>query len=310
MAMPRKIPFDDRVSASLERLSPAGTQVVRYFQLNREEVLVASASALAAKIGTSDATVVRTAKTLGYAGLDELRQQLAAELRLSLSPASRLARTLGDLGDDPASAFSTTLDVHVKALEDLRRDVSAELFQTVVGKLIATRRVCVFGIGPSSAMADYFTIQLGRFGVDSLSLTQTGILLADGLHRLRKGDLVVILAYSRSYPELEALLGRATDLGLSTILLTDTLGATLRKQVDIVLPVARGRMDQLSMHTATLGLMEALLVGVAAKRPAETISNLKILNDLRAQLVGKPMDLPTAGGRSATNRAGKPKQRG
>jgi hypothetical protein len=108
---------------------------------------------------------------------------------------------------------------------------------------------------------------------------------------------------------LEALLGRATELGLSRILLTDTLGATFRKQVDIVLPVARGRMDQLSMHTATLGLIEALLVGVAAKRPAETISNLKVLNDLRAQLVGKPMDLPASEGRSETSRVGKSKHR-
>jgi hypothetical protein len=46
------------------------------------------------------------------------------------------------------------------------------------------------------------------------------------------------------------------------------------------------------MHTATLALFEALLVGVAAKRPAETVANLKLLNDLRARIAGKPMDLP------------------
>lgn len=291
--MNRTVTFDQRVTAGLQRLSPAEAQVVRFFQQNREEVLVASASALAAKIGTSDATVIRATKALGYAGLDALRQQLAAELRSNLSPASRLARTLGEVGDNPRSAFGMTLDVHVKALEDLRRDVSPELFQTAVDRLVVARRVVIFGIGPSSAMADYFAIQLGRFGIDSASLTQTGLLLADGLHCLHEGDLVIILAYSRVYQELEALLGRAKSLGLATILLTDTLGAALRKRVDLVLPVERGRADQLSMHTATLGLIEALLVGVAAKRAAETISNLKSLNDLRAQLVGKPMDLPT-----------------
>src|SRR5436189_5762457 len=103
--MNRPPTFDQRVTTALQRLSPAEVQVARFFQANREEVLVASASALASRIGTSDATVIRATKALGYAGLAALRQQLAAELRSSLSPASRLARTLGQVGDSPQSAF-------------------------------------------------------------------------------------------------------------------------------------------------------------------------------------------------------------
>jgi hypothetical protein len=56
------------------------------------------------------------------------------------------------------------------------------------------------------------------------------------------------------------------------------------------------------MHTATLALFEALLVGVAAQRPAATIASLKLLNELRAQLAGKPMDLPVAAVRDRASR--------
>jgi len=56
--------------------------------------------------------------------------------------------------------------------------------------------------------------------------------------------------------------------------------------------VARGRADMLSMHTATLGLIEALLVGIATQRPRETLSSLKSLNDAREKLAGEPMSLP------------------
>ncbi|HEX9559420.1 MAG TPA: MurR/RpiR family transcriptional regulator, partial [Reyranella sp.] len=52
----------ERVTCNLERLSPAEREVARFFQDNREEVMVASAQALAARIGTSDATVVRTTR--------------------------------------------------------------------------------------------------------------------------------------------------------------------------------------------------------------------------------------------------------
>jgi DNA-binding MurR/RpiR family transcriptional regulator len=104
----------------------------------------------------------------------------------------------------------------------------------------------------------------------------------------------MIFAYSRVYRELAALLDQADRRGVTSILFTDTLAPKLCNRIDLILPVARGRADMLSMHTATLGLIEALLVGIATKRPAKTMASLKNLNELRAQLVGHPMDLPAS----------------
>src|SRR6202034_356393 len=117
---------------------------------------------------------------------------------------------------------------------------------------------------------------------------------ADDLRKLREGDLVVMLAYGRVYAELAALLDEIKQRSLRSFLVTDTLAATLRRRVDLVLPVARGRADLLSMHTATLGFIEALLVGVAAKRPGETGASLEKLNEARVKLAGKTVTLPTS----------------
>jgi DNA-binding MurR/RpiR family transcriptional regulator len=285
--------FYDRVDACLEDISPAEQCVARFFKENREEVLIASASALAQQTGTSDATVVRTVKALGFAGMEELRRTLARELRETLSPASRMARTLSEVGDNLEAALDVTLDIHQKSLEDLRRDITPNDFRSAVRSIAGAQRVFIFGIGPSSAMADYFMVQLGRFGIDALSLTQTGLLLADGLQKLREGDLLILFAYGRVYRELDALLDQADQRGATKILLSDTLGHKLRGRVDLVLPVARGRADMLSMHTATLALIEALLVGVATKCPEETIASLEALNKIRTALAGKAMDLQT-----------------
>ncbi|MBN9085966.1 MAG: MurR/RpiR family transcriptional regulator [Reyranella sp.] len=304
MAVPT---FDERVTASLAALSPAEQRVARFFQENREQVLVASAAELAASAGTSDATIVRTTKAIGYAGLDELRRRLAAELRQSLSPASRLVRTLAEVGGDPQSAFERTLDTHTHSIASLRRDIGPALFKAAIDCLLAARRVFIFGIGPSSALADYFAIQLKRFGLASGTLHHTGLLLADDLQQVARGDAVVLLAYSRVYAELDAVLERADRLGISKILVTDTLGAALRGRVDLILPVARGRADSLSLHTATMALIESLLVGLAARRPAETVSSLELLNTLRSKIAGQDMTLPISQeGRNTTRR---PKRR-
>ena len=85
---------------------------------------------------------------------------------------------------------------------------------------------------------------------------------------------------------------QAAKRGAVTILFSDTLGAKLRDQVDLVLAVQRGRTDLLSMHTATLALIEALLVAVAKTQPDKTLASLKLLNQLRADLSGKRMDIP------------------
>jgi len=289
--MRRAPSFDERFASKRTALSPAEQRVIEFFAQHREEVMVSSASALAEKTSTSDATVIRATKGLGYLGMDELRRQLADELRVNLSPATRLARTLNEVGDDLNAAFDLTLDTHLASLEKLRRDISPGIFRNVIESMVAARRVFVFGIGPSSSMAEYFTVQLCRFGLEATSLTQTGLLLADGMHRLRNGDLLILLAYGRIYEEIEALLDHAKRLKLVTILMTDTLAGSLRHRVDHVLPVARGRAEMLSMHTATLGLIEALLVGIATQRPTETVSSLKSLNALRKTVVGQPMDL-------------------
>ena len=130
--MPAAPSFEERIADRFGRMSPAEQRVARYFQDNREEVLIASAAALAAKARTSDATVVRATKALGFSGLEDLRRTLADELRLSLSPAERLTRTLGEVGGSPAAAFAVTLDIHLRSLETLRRSVSLEQFEAAV----------------------------------------------------------------------------------------------------------------------------------------------------------------------------------
>ncbi|MBV8737751.1 MAG: MurR/RpiR family transcriptional regulator [Alphaproteobacteria bacterium] len=283
--------FDDRIAQRYGQMSPAEQRVARFFQEHRAEVLIASAAALAAKAATSDATVVRAVKALGFSGLDDLRRSLADELRSSLSPAERLTRTLGEVGDSLSAAFELTLDIHLQSLEGLRRSITPELFEKAVDAIVAAQRVVVFGLGPSAAIANYLVTQLTRFGLDATSLTNTGLLFADDLQRLREGDLVIMLAYGRIYAELAALLDDIDRRRLRSLLVTDTLAATLRPRVDLVLSVARGHADMLSMHTATLGFIEALLVGVAAKRPDETLASLRALNETREKLAGQPMNL-------------------
>lgn len=282
--------LQDRIRAKGPGLSPAETRVARYFLDHRETAMISAAAEIAAELKTSDATVVRTAKSLGFNGLDDLRRQLAEDLRNELTPAGRVVRTLDEVGGEPG-ILGAVMHIHRQALDRLERRISGREFSRAVAMIAGAERVAVFGLGPSSQIAGYFAVQAGRLGLDVITLAHSGLLLADDLNRLRKGDLLVLFAYGRVYAELTALIDRADELGMARILLTDTLGPKLADSIDLVLDIPRGRADLLSMHTATLAFLEALLVGIAAKRPEASIASLERLNSLRQALARQPMDL-------------------
>lgn len=276
--------FEERVAARMDELGPAEQKVVRTFLDNREQVLIASATALAALAGTSDATVIRATKALGFDGMDDLRRSLAGEMKQSLSLSHRLSQTLGNIGDDLQSAFQLTIETHLAALEKLKVEITSDAFRFAVEHLTAANRVFIFGLGPTASLASYFVAQLRRFGLEAESISHSGFLLADELSRLRNRDALVVMAYTEVYRELAALLNEVERIDIPVLLITDSLGAKLRSRVTAVLPVERGRADCLSMHTATMGLLEALLVGVASTRPAETIHSLERLRQIREDL--------------------------
>src|SRR6266516_4271240 len=66
------------LAARLERLtSPAERKVADYLAVAGARAAPMSAQEIAEAVGTSDATVVRTAKSLGYRSLRDLRHALA-----------------------------------------------------------------------------------------------------------------------------------------------------------------------------------------------------------------------------------------
>src|SRR5438045_2733575 len=87
-------PLVERVAARLADLSPAERRVASFLAEHPEEAAFISAADVAAQLGTSDATVVRTVQSLGYSGLPELKRELVNALKSRATPALRLGRSL------------------------------------------------------------------------------------------------------------------------------------------------------------------------------------------------------------------------
>src|SRR4029079_16455137 len=144
--------FAARIAARRDELAPAAQRVAQSLLDLGPEASLLSAAALAEQLGTSDATVVRTAKSLGYAGLGELRRALAA---YGDNPplGERLRRTLDQASGD--ELFPTAIRNHLSAIETLTHNVSPRAFQDAVAILAGSDRVVWRGVGPSAHLANY-----------------------------------------------------------------------------------------------------------------------------------------------------------
>lgn len=284
------VALDERLAARRDALSPTERRVADFFARHREEVAFLSATEIAGRLGTSDATVVRAAQSLGYSGLQELKREIAAALRTRVSPALRLGRRLEEIGVHPEHAFEQAVALQIELLEEARRTVRPESFVQALAIIQAARRVLVLGSGPSAALAEYFVLRLTRFGRDAAAITSTGIRLADALIGMRAGDAVVAIGYGRVTREMDVTLDHARERGVPVVLLTDTLGAALADRIAVSLRARTDRSGMFGSVAATLVLMDGLLMGLAARERGSALAALTELNDLRAKIAGYRVD--------------------
>ena len=281
----------DRIAAGLAGLAPAQRRVARFFTEHAGQLGFFSAAEIAARLGTSDATVVRTAQSLGYRGLADLKRALLDDAPPPQpTPSARLGATLRH-ATAPRDVLEHVLDVHRAALNAARNSLD-ERFPAAVALLAAAERIVLSGTGPSAAVAQYAAVLLGRVGRPATTITATGVSMADQAMGLRRGDALLLLAYTRLHTHAAVLIGLARRRRIPVLLVTDVLADV--DGADLVLSCPRGMPGEQSSHAVTLLLREATAVALAANGRARATTALSELNRLRGELLGAPADVDTA----------------
>jgi DNA-binding MurR/RpiR family transcriptional regulator len=281
----------ERLALHADALSPGERRVGEYLAGTPEEAPFLSALEIAKRLGTSDATVVRAVKALGYSGLQALRDELIGDLRERATPAARLERSLEELGAQPAAILDHVLELQIGFLEEARRTVRPDDFARAVDVLEAADRVLVSGLGPTGALCEYLVLRLRRFLRQAEAVNATGLRLADSLLGFRPGDALVLVVYETLDDDTAATLARANELDVPVVLITDSLGAALGGGVAAALTAPRSRARSLSTVTTTVALFDALLLGIAARDRDRALAGLAQLNRLRERVAGRHVPL-------------------
>lgn len=280
--------FRDRVMARVDGLS-ASERAVTDFMLNRPaEAVTATAAELASLTGTSDATVVRTARSLGYGGLRELKRAVLDMLAEPRDMAVDFDRKLEHLGG--ARVFDQVVADSADLLRRMPDVIDPDAFDRAVEVIAGAERTIAYGIGPASAAARYFSIELNRQGRRCSTMEATGFRLADDLLNLSSDDVVLVFAPLRIFREISALITRASEVGAPVVVIAEALGAAVRDRVDAVITTPSSTAEAAGENLAGWVVAHAMIMELAARDRSGSVAARQRLNQLRHEIGGPEID--------------------
>jgi DNA-binding MurR/RpiR family transcriptional regulator len=249
-----------------------------------QDVMRAAAGDIARRTTTSDATVVRTAKRLGYAGLPDLKNALGAHLGTSV-PQISTRLEVSQASEDLAQTTSTVVEDALARITRFGRNLDMAQMVEALQLIVSASEVFCYGWGANEFGANYLALTLNRAGKRSRSCGTTGFTLADELLNLTSQHVVVVFAPGRPLPDVRVLVDHARATGAGLILVTEHLEQEFVESVDVILPdeSSPGGLTAEALCPMLLADMLVLAMMSVGKDPA--VDTYALLTRLRRELV-------------------------
>lgn len=224
---------------------------------------------LAELTGTSEATVVRTSRLLGYPGYRDLRLALAA-LAAQQAAGSAPAVTADIAVDDSLPDVVAKLaQEEQQCLADTAAGLDVTQLEAAVGALSAARRIDVYGIGASNLVGQDLAQKLLRIGLIAHAHGDPHLAVTNAV-QMRTGDVAVAITHSGRTTDVIEPLRVAFDHGATTIAITGRPDGEIASYADHILTTSTARESELrpaamSSRTSQLLVVDCLFIGVAQR---------------------------------------------
>lgn len=276
--------FNDRLVKRRDRLTPGALSVAEFIDANKHGILGLSAREIGIETNTSDATVIRTIQTLGFAGLRDLKDTLASWLGRVDSPVEKMAVTSQTLGSDADAAIEFTIQSQRAALEALGTSENRAAAATAIELIATAKSVGLFGIAASGIIAQYGARLFSRSGIMGKAYTETGVALAESLLHMQAGDVLIMILHSRAHREATATLAEAQRLDIPVIMILGREDAPLRVHAAASIVLPRFKADNVALHSQAMFALEALHLGASSITASRSVATLERLVTMRKNI--------------------------
>jgi DNA-binding MurR/RpiR family transcriptional regulator len=273
-----------KLRALLPSLSPAEQRVGQLVAEDPAGAAMLTITELAARAQTSETTVIRFCRTLGFAGYPELRLTLATEAgRLQGDTAS--GRVVGsDItpSDDLTQVVRKIAFADSRAVEETAAQLDIGVLTKVVDATVRARRVDIYGVGASAFVALDFQQKLHRIGLVAFAWSDVHIALTSAA-LLSRGDVAFGISHTGTTKDTIDAFAEAGRRGALTVALTNFPTSPIARVADLVLTTAARettfRSGAMASRLAQLTVVDCVFVGVAQRTYPQTRAALEATYD-------------------------------
>lgn len=257
-----------RIRALLPTLAPAEQRVAERVLADPRGVAALSISALAHDCETSETTVIRFCRAVGFAGYPALRLALAAEAgRGGAADARELSADI--VADDDLDAVVAKIAwADARAVEETADQLDVAALHAVIGALTAAPRIDVYGVGASGFVALDLQQKLHRIGRVAFAWPDPHMALTSAA-LLTPGDVAVAISHSGATRDTLDALAVARRSGATTVAITNFPRSPLAADSDHVLTTAARettfRSGATASRLAQLTVIDCVFVGLAQR---------------------------------------------
>jgi len=253
-------PWPERIAG----LPPKRQELVRPVIENPRNFLFLSIRALAEKLCTDTATLLRAIRGMGFSGYPEFRRYLH---ELTMSRATSLDSMLASAARDSdiPSHVRDSLDQDQKNLLALQNTLDTRQLSRLAQRVWSSRRVLVLGGDLASALVFYLEHHLVMLGLPVFSATSAGRVV----HLVRtagKKDLVVAMSFHRSLRQTVDGMRQAKSKGAYTVGITDTFVSPIARFADECFIASVETCHFGDSYVAPMALLNVILVACANYR--------------------------------------------
>jgi len=271
------------IESNRSNLRNSEVKVADFIMANAEKVIYFSVSELAESAGTSDPTIIRFCRNIGFKGFQDFKISLAQ----SLIPSVRNIHEAVNESEQAPELIKKVFEANINAIHNSLGTISTAAFENSIEALSKSRQIIFFGCGGSGAVAMDAYHKFFKIGIPCTWFNDPHM-AAMAATMMNENHTLVVISHTGSSKDVVDALNLANEKGAATIAIVSQKKSPVSKTARNVLCVDSlekyFKPEPMSSRIAQLSVIDALCVGVSLIRKEEVLKNL---NQTRRALVNK-----------------------
>jgi RpiR family carbohydrate utilization transcriptional regulator len=256
----------------IEQLSIKRQEIIRPILEHPRDYVLLSVRAMAKRLRTDPATIVRIVRGLGFGSYREFQRHLH---ELSLAFATSLdTMQAGGRDSSMPSHVSESLEQDLKNLQGLKNSLDAQRLVALAKRFHEARRIVLLAGDLATQLAHYLEYQISLLGLPIFAATSSGRIL-HLVRSVNKQDLVIAISFRRGLRQTIEGAQQARERGAYCVGISDTYLSPLARECDEIFLASVESTSFAASYVAPVALINSLLAAIGQYRRSQTLAIVK-----------------------------------